>query len=106
MTNELAYSYMENRVRCAQKVSNGICTRDCAKCDLVRDDKSLLEAYGLATLALEKQIPKIFSHRKTEYYDGIFKIFHCICPTCNWEWHTTCDKEEHCVKCGQALDWS
>lgn len=106
MTNESAHSYMENEIRCVQRASKGICTRDCSKCDLVREDKSLLEAYGLAVLALEKQIPKKFIHRKIEYDGAIFGIIHCECPTCRWTWNTMCNNEEHCIKCGQALDWS
>lgn len=54
MTNELAHDYMENEIRCVQRASNGICTRKCNECDLVREDQPLLEAYGLAVLALEK----------------------------------------------------
>lgn len=36
MTNETAHEYMENEIRCIQRASNGICTRDCGKCDLVK----------------------------------------------------------------------
>lgn len=58
MTNEVAHDYMENKIRCIQRESNGICTRECGKCNLVKKGKSLLEVYGLAVVALEKQIPK------------------------------------------------
>lgn len=58
ITNELAHDYMQNGIRYVQRATNGICTRNCSECDLVREDQPLLEAYGLAVLVLEKQIPK------------------------------------------------
>ncbi len=100
MTNKLTHDYMENEIRCVQRASKGICTRDCIKCDLARKDKPLLEVYGLAVLALEKQISKKFIHRKIEYNEAIFEIILCECSTCRWIWNTMCDSEEHCVMCG------
>ena len=53
-----ARDYIEDEIRCVLRAVNGICDRNCKKCDLLKNDKELIEAYDLAILALEKQTPK------------------------------------------------
>lgn len=106
MTNNQAHEYMENIIRCVQRAGNGICTRNCSECNLMREDQPLLEAYVFAVLALEKQIPKKpklsrLSTKRNKLY---------VCPTCS---NQCLEKEAnerqdnmYCWNCGQALDWS
>ena len=102
MTNESAHSYMENEIRCVQRASKGICTRDCSKCDLVREDKPLLEAYGLAVLALEKQVAKKPKIKRGQVCDSK------VCPSCGSFYIYTANNEKahYCNTCGQHIDWS
>ena len=51
MTTQEAKEYMKNEIRCIQKAS--YCDRDCAKCELVKEEKPLLEAFEIAIKALE-----------------------------------------------------
>ena len=74
MTPQEAHEYMENEIRCIQR--SKICDRDCAKCKLVKEDKPLIEAYGFAISALEKQIPK-----KPLHWDDC-EQFYIECPCC------------------------
>lgn len=55
MTNETAHKYMENEIRCIQRESKGICTKDCNDCEFDRDDDLLVEVYGMSVLALENR---------------------------------------------------
>ena len=91
MTPQEAHEYMENEIRCVQR--SKICDRDCAKCELVKEDKPLIEAYGIAVLALEKQIPK---KRADGWYGK-----NTECPICH-----IVASNKYCSNCGQALDWS
>lgn len=52
MTEQEAKEYMENEIRCIQKAS--YCDHDCAKCELVKEEEPLLEAFGMAIKALEE----------------------------------------------------
>lgn len=45
--------YMEDEVRCIQRAT--YCDRNCAKCELVKEEKPLLESFGLAIQSLEMQ---------------------------------------------------
>lgn len=115
MTNELAHDYMENEIRCVQRASNGICTRNCSECDLVREDQPLLEAYGLAVLALEKQIPKKPIQGEPFWWIDTVKVrgrnkdvkkksYGYTCPCCSKSVAKL--SNEFCNHCGQAIDWS
>lgn len=103
MTPQEAHKYMENEIRCIQR--SKICDRDCAKCKLVKEYKPLIEAYGVAISALEKQIPK-----RVELYkhNGDFKWENYPCPCCGEMLGLEVDKRyvKFCPNCGQALDWS
>jgi hypothetical protein len=101
MTAKEALDYMENEIRCIQRAR--YCDRDCVNCALVKEDKPLIEAFGKAIEALEKQIP-----RKYEVWNG-----QCCCPNCNVMFGNYDDlkllkswKMDYCKFCGQALDWS
>ena len=48
-----AKEYMEDEVRCIQCAT--YCDRNCAKCELVKEEKPLLESFGLAIQSLEMQ---------------------------------------------------
>ena len=52
MTENEAKSYMEDEIRCIQRAP--YCDRNCAKCDLVKEEEPLLEAFGEAVKALEE----------------------------------------------------
>ena len=104
MTPQEAHEYMENEIRCIQR--SKICDRDCAKCKLVKEDKPLIEAYGFAISALEKQIPK------KPIYEDIGNVYGAMKRTC-----AKCGDvclisegakpfEHYCRYCGQALDFN
>lgn len=96
MTIQEAHSYMENEIRCVQKAR--YCDRNCKDCELVKEEKPLLEAYGMAVLALEKQIPK----KPTPYFSDEYK-----CPICDSLVNLASGyKQPFCYECGQAIDWS
>lgn len=96
MTNKTAHEYMENEIRCIQRASNGICSRNCGKCDLVKDDKLLIESYGVAVLSIEKQIPK-----KYVYHGGNYD-----CPVCGYPvLSVSARKKNYCDNCGQRIGW-
>ena len=97
MTLQEAHEYMENEIRCIQR--SKICDRDCAKCKLVKEDKPLIEAYGFAISALEKQIPKKvnISLKGTTGWNT-----KCHCPNC----HSMVSHGKYCANCGQALDFN
>lgn len=121
MTVEEAKSYMENEIRCIQRAS--YCDRDCAKCNLVKEEKPLLEAYGVAIQSFEeiqqyRAIGTVSEFRelmekatakkpifKFEYDDGT--MFY-DCPVCGaYVLHVGVQsKGEYCSHCGTALDWS
>ena len=104
MTPQETIDYMENEIRCIQRAR--YCDRDCAKCPLVKEDKPLIEAFGKAINALEKQIPK------KPIYEDIGNIYDALKRTC-----VNCGDvclvskcaipfEHYCRYCGQKLDWS
>ena len=102
MTEAEAKEYMKNEIRCIQRAS--YCDRDCAKCNLVKEEEPLLEAFGMAIKALEKQIAK----------KPIFNTWSPVkCPTCGCDlnksigdgYYQRCIPMKFC-ECGQKLDWS
>ena len=118
MTENEAKEYMENEIRCIQRAS--YCDRDCAKCELVKEEKPLLEAFGMAIQALEKvqafeaigTIEEFKALKEKSVAKKILRIPEddtciyqgCYCPNCmeplsNTSRMTTCF-------CGQNLDWS
>ena len=123
MIEKTAHMYMEDKLRCIQRSNQGICTNQCGKCDLLKEGTSLIEAYGVAILALEKQIPQkqrlttIFEGERAEKLKekGIENYQTYKCPVCNcivakktfasklhpdgWI------KQNYCDTCGQKLDW-
>lgn len=72
--------------------------------------KLISEALDMAVEALEKQIPK---HIEEQTEDDR-KFIDYVCPNCKTTLQqrmkgatqTTIYKYEHCIFCGQALDWS
>lgn len=97
MTNQTAHKYMESEIRCMQRESKGIYTRDCNDCEFGRDDDLLVEVYGMSVLALEKQIPK-----KYVYHGGNYD-----CPVCGYPvLSVSARKKNYCDNCGQRIDWS
>lgn len=88
MTNKVAHNHIENRIRCINKESNGICTNDCDECDSIIPDKFLLEAYGVAVLALEKQIAKKPKIKRGQVCDSK------VCPNCGSYYIYTVDNEK------------
>lgn len=111
MTNKTANEYMENEIRCVQRAGKGICTRECAECELVKEDTPLIEAYGMAILALEKQIPKKIKpmHYKLLLDSG----WRFACPSCGCavgenvnDTAEVTQQDDYCATCGQRLDWS
>ena len=101
-----AIEYMEDEVRCIQRAT--YCDRDCANCNLVKEEKPLLESFYIAIKAIEKQIPKkpIYSDFDDNGNDEIIP-YKAVCPTCGheFEFGTWNDEENHHCKCGQKLDW-
>lgn len=87
MTAHKAKEYMENEIRCIQRAS--YCDRDCAKCELVKEEQPLLEAFGVAIQALEKMETKSRVIKEGKYY----------CCTCG----RYAEKSGYCNFCGQSL---
>ena len=52
MTEQMAIEYMKNEVMCIEKASH--CDRDCLKCELVKEERPLLESFATAIKALEE----------------------------------------------------
>lgn len=52
MTPQRAISVIENEAECVRRQTRPGCDRRCEKCDLVLEDKEVLEAYAMATEAL------------------------------------------------------
>ena len=77
--------------------------------DVISITASEHEAVKLAIEALEKQIPKKPELVPEPYDDGVSDITKYIdlpyCQNCGDLLHSVIDSK-HCVKCGQAIDWS
>lgn len=105
MTNKVAHNHIENRIRCINKESKEICTKDCSECELIIPDKFLLEAYGLAVLALEKQMEK----KPIENSCTEKTHYKCKCGytflTKYSDGYRIGNKPNYCERCGQAMDW-
>lgn len=105
MTPNEAVDYMENEIRCIQRAK--FCDRNCTEYLLIKEDKPLIEAFGEAIKALEKQIP----YKPKEYED---KYYACNCGNIllmKYKHYPTkfTSKSEglpYCLACGQKLDWS
>ena len=69
MTENEAKEYMEDEIRCLQRAS--YCDRDCAKCELVKEEEPLIEAFGMAIQALEE----IQAYRELGTVEGIVNLF-------------------------------
>lgn len=95
MTEQEAKEYMENEIRCIQRAS--YCDHDCAKCELVKEEEPLLEAFGMAIKALEKQVPK-----KPTDAGKFADLYVGLCSVCN---EGVNSQMNYCDKCGQKLDW-
>ena len=54
-----AYELMDIELQCVRRNSTGICDRKCEKCDLVRKDTDLIEAYQMAKFALSYFFPRV-----------------------------------------------
>lgn len=66
--------------------------------------KNMKQALDMAIEALEKQIPKKPVYDETIRKNGEKVRYHIICPGCYS--FSPGIGDEHCVKCGQAIDWS
>lgn len=95
---------------------------------------SFENAYGMATKALEKQMPKKVKYEDVGYdqYNNV-NVYACICPSCDLEiikfndndvsdkcescgvekmfhssmvYHAYIGLNNYCNRCGQKLDWS
>ena len=101
-----AKEYMENEVRCINRASH--CDRKCVSCELVKEEKPLLEAFSIAIKSLEMQIPKkpIYSDFDDNGNDEIIP-YKAVCPVCGceFEFGTWNDEENHHCICGQKIDW-
>jgi len=109
MTPNEAIDYMENEIRCVQRAR--YCDRDCAKCKLVKEDKPLIEAFGEAIKALEKQIPQKVKYCEKKNDDFLIqgylvegRVIKCFeCPKCGKHLRKYYN---FCPHCSKALDWS
>ncbi len=108
MTEAEAKEYMENEIRCIQRAS--YCDRDCAKCNLVKEEKPLLKAFGMAINALEKQIAKKPVCKEMPYSEEVGFNDELHCPTCGayvgyfTEGMGEPEQMKYCTDCGQKLD--
>jgi len=105
MTENEAKEYMENEIRCIQRAR--YCNRDCANCYLVKEEKPLLESFGIAIKSIEKQIPKKPYYEADGYSDGELVYDYAKCPICghDFEYGINDWECEYCSDCGQKLDW-
>lgn len=67
-------------------------------------ESKLGQALNMAIEVLEKQIPKKPVYDETIRKNGEKVRYHIICPGCYS--FSPGIGDEHCVKCGQAIDWS
>lgn len=67
-------------------------------------DGTLMAAIDEAIEELEKQIPKKPVYDETIRKNGKKVRYHIICPGCYS--FSPGIGDEHCVRCGQAIDWS
>lgn len=105
MTNQEAIEVVKTEKECVLRNIQG-CDRDCGKCDLVMEDKIIIEGYDMAIQALEKQIPKIPDLWGDGYSDGQFVCDMYTCPNCGENYEIDYDHYEYCPKCGQHMDKS
>lgn len=98
-----AINYMENEIKCIKRASR--CDRDCARCELVKEEEPLLNSFGVAIRALERRIAKKPTVDEFDYGNGY------VCGFCESFLHYVDDDDEHirtnyCCHCGQKIDWS
>ena len=112
MTNEeaeKAIDIIKNEMLCVG--SN--CDRDCGKCPLVKDENDILDSFGKAINALEKQIQK--KPIQINEYGKIYGDWKTFCPNCGAllmerittenELYPIPHNEFVCCWCGQHIDW-
>lgn len=85
-----AINYMENEIKCIKMASR--CDRDCARCELVKEEEPLLNSFGVAIRALERRIAK------KPLEGGIYHCSHCMFPLKKGIY-------KYCPDCGQKVDW-
>nr|DAO43715.1 MAG TPA: zinc-ribbon containing domain protein [Caudoviricetes sp.] len=123
MTENEAKEYMKNEVECIKRASH--CNRECLKCELVKEEEPLLEAFDKAIQALEenqqyhaigtveelqalkeKAEPKKPNYEGDGYYNGELVLDTWICPNCGKSYEVDYDNYDYCPNCGQNIDHS
>lgn len=103
---------IKNEKTCVERAVAG-CDRKCEKCDLLREDKEILQSYDIAIKSIERQIPKkpdIKITNKGINVTGEYDIdSHYLCPVCKCV-IGDCETEDfwykYCPDCGQVINWS
>ena len=78
MTEQMAIEYMKNEVMCIEKASH--CDRNCLKCELVKEERPLLESFATAIKALEE----IQQYRAIEIVNKVAEEYKQ--EVCEWKW--------------------
>lgn len=95
MTFEESFVLMHNEIECIKRAKD--CDRDCGKCELVKNDQELIEAFQFAKEAIQKQIPKKPSGMK-----DLADLIIAYCPTCGDGINS---EYPYCSHCGQKILW-
>ena len=101
MTKERMIELLEIEHECMRRGAHNECDRDCARCELVQDDKELDEMYMGAIALLKEQEPKpVELYGKDDWYGLV-----CICPDCKVEWMSDESDTHFCPNCGRTVKW-
>lgn len=68
-------------------------------------DEKLIEANGVAILAVEKQIPKRATIKRGDKHGKVPDVYCSVCGTMLGSGYAP-KWLKHCHECGQAIDWS
>ena len=98
MTYERVAQLLEIEKQCLLRNRDG-CDRDCARCDLVQEDKDLEEMYCIAQCVVEDCIAER-PIRAVMNEDGFIRTY---CPSCK---KMVTEHMNFCPVCGKALDWT
>ena len=110
MTEQMAIEYMENEVMCIEKARH--CDRDCLKCELVKEERPLLESFATAIQALEEiqqcraigTVEELQALKEKSVAKKPRLIMNAmVCPSCPKVYSS--DSVTYCTNCGQHLDW-
>lgn len=104
MTTKRMIELLEIEHECMLRGAHDDCDRNCADCDLVRDDGDLHEMYTNVIALMKEQEPKTIVEKWHKNPLGDYSRLHC--PWCDRELDRSCAREYvACPYCGRAVTW-